>query len=88
MNAPEVVNVTVRPVDEFSLTHPDLVALGVIARKQAQRLAKAFPRELRRAYWRGFVEGCTGRCLDVGDFSPDEHVAYVCGGMDGSEWAQ
>lgn len=88
MSAPEVVSVTVRGVDEFSLTHFDLVALSVIARKQARRLAKAFPRELRRAYWRGFVEGCTGRCLDVGDFAPDEHVAYVCGGIDGSEWAQ
>lgn len=74
-------------VNDKLVENPGLLRLTVPARKAARRNAKAFPAALQRAYWLGFVEGCTGVELDDGDFTLDQQVAYVCGGIDGSAWS-
>lgn len=84
MNAPGMACTFVS--DKF-VENPGVLRLTVPARKAARRNAKAFPEYLRAAYWRGFVEGCTGVSLEPDGCSIDEQVAYVCGGIDGSAWA-
>jgi len=71
---------------EFAAEYPEFVKLHERARKVARRNSKAFPAELRRAYFVGFAEGVTGFALGL-SWLPSEEVAYVCGGIDGSAWA-
>lgn len=71
---------------DFPVDFPEFHKLHERARKVAHRNAKAFPASLRLAYFRGFVEGCTGFVSD-GCATPMQEVAYICGGIDGSAWA-
>lgn len=72
---------------DFPVDFPEFLKLNERARRAARRSAKAFPAALRLAYFRGFVEGCTGFVSVSGDMSADCEVAYICGGIDGSAWA-
>lgn len=72
---------------DFLAEFPEFVRLNERARKVARRNARAFPAALRLAYFRGFVEGCTGFVSVSGEMSADCEVAYICGGIDGSAWA-
>ncbi len=72
---------------DFPVDFPEFHKLHERARKVAHRNAKAFPPSLRLAYFRGFVEGCTGFVSVSGEMSADCEVAYICGGIDGSAWA-
>lgn len=71
---------------DFPVDFPEFLKLNERARRAARRSAKAFPASLRLAYFRGFVEGCTGFVSD-GCATPMQEVAYICGGIDGSAWA-
>lgn len=71
---------------EFTAEYPEFVKLNEHARKAARKAAKAFPAPLRMAYFVDFCDGVTGQDTGLSLF-PQEQIAYVCGGIDGSAWA-
>ena len=71
---------------DFFGEFPEFLKLNERARKVAWRNAKSFPRSLRFAYFKGFVEGATGFVMGA-HTSAGCQVAYICGGIDGSAWA-
>lgn len=82
-----VLGISCAALNEKFVEIPGVRRLTVAARKAAHRNAKAFPSEVRSAYWVGFVEGCTGIPLDSEGMGVAAEVAYLCGGIDGSAWA-
>lgn len=71
---------------EFAAEYPEFVKLNEHARKAARKAAKAFPAPLRMAYFVGFCDGVTGQ-VALRELFPQETIAYICGGIDGSAWA-